>query len=106
MKSFLFNSLILAILASSVIVRASRFVTTPTLGNYPSTSTSLSTDTTVTPDAAPANTTSINVSTSTNFKGKIDGNPVTGVVRVTDAHPAGEHTVTVTAFDSDGASAA
>ena len=61
----------------------------PILDNYPNTSIPLSTDTTVTPDAAPTNTTSINVSTSTNFKGKLEGDPATGVVRVTDAHPAG-----------------
>jgi hypothetical protein len=70
----------------------------PTLGNYPATSLSLSTDTTVTPDAAPTNTTSTNVSTSTNFNGKLEANPTTGVVRVTDAHPAGSYTVTVRAF--------
>ena len=74
-------------------------------GNYPDTSVPLSTDTTVTPDAAPTNTTSINVSTSTDFKGKLEGDPATGVVRVTDAHPAGTYTVTVTAFDSGGATA-
>jgi len=33
----------------------------PTLGNYPDTSLSLSTDTTLTPDATPTNTTRINV---------------------------------------------
>src|SRR5581483_1210042 len=77
----------------------------PTLGNYPDTSLPLSTDTTVTPDAAPINTTSINVSTSTDFKGTLAGDPATGVVRVTDAHPAGAYTVTVTAFDSGGATA-
>jgi hypothetical protein len=77
----------------------------PTPGNYPDTSIPLSTDTTVTPDAAPTNTTSINVSASTNFKGKLEGYPATGVVRVTDAHPAGTYTVTVRAFDSGGASA-
>ena len=71
----------------------------PGLGNYPDTSIPLSTDTTVTPDAAPTNTTSINVSTSTNFKGRLEGYPTTGVVRVTDAHPAGTYTVTVTAFE-------
>ena len=71
---------------------------TPTLGNYPDTSIPLSTDTTVTPDATPTNTTSINVSTSTNFKGKLEGYPTTGVVRVTDAHPAGTYTVIVKAF--------
>ena len=71
----------------------------PTLGNYPDTSLPLSTNTTVMPDATPTNTTSINVFTSTNFKGKLEGYPMTGVVRVTDAHPAGTHTVTVIAFN-------
>ena len=50
-----------------------RHVLTPTLGNYPDTSLPLSTDTTVTPDAAPTNTTHINVSTSTDFKGRLEG---------------------------------
>ena len=81
-----------------------RGVLAPVLGNYPDTSLLLSTDTTVTPDMAPTNTTSINVSTSTNFKGTLEGNPTSGVVRVTDAHPAGMYTVTVRAFDSGGAS--
>ena len=80
-------------------------VATPILGNYPDTSLKLSTDTTVTPDAAPTNTTSINVSTATDFKGKLASDPMTGVVRVTDAHPAGTYTVTVTAFDCGGATA-
>src|SRR5205814_9219320 len=69
------------------------------LGNYPDTSILLSNNTTVTPDAAPTNTTSINVSTSTNFNGSLEGDPMTGVVRVTDAHPAGIYTVTVRAFN-------
>ena len=73
---------------------------TPTLGNYPATTIPLSTNTIVTPDAAPINATSINVSTSTDFKGKLEGNPITGVVRVTDAHPAGNYAVTVKAFGS------
>jgi FG-GAP-like repeat/Divergent InlB B-repeat domain/FG-GAP repeat len=77
----------------------------PTLGNYPDTSLPLSTDTTVTPDAAPTDTTSITVSTSTDFKGRLEGDPTTGVVRVTDAHPAGTYTVTVTAVDSGGTTA-
>jgi FG-GAP-like repeat/Putative Ig domain len=72
------------------------------LGNYPNTTVQLGGNTTVTPDAAPTNTTSIDVSTSTNFKGRLEGNPGTGVVRVTDAHPAGAYTVTVTGFDSVG----
>ena len=72
------------------------------LGNYPDTSILLSTDATVTPDAAPTNTTSINVSTNTNFNGTFAASPATGVVRVTDAHPAGTYTVTVTAFGPGG----
>ena len=80
-------------------------IAAPTLGNYPDTSLALSTDTTVTPDAAPSDTTSINVSTSTDFNGTLTGDPTTGVVRVTNAHPAGTYTVTVTAFDSGGATA-
>jgi hypothetical protein len=59
-------------------------VLTPGLGNYPNTSLLLSTDTTVTPDAAPTNTTSMNVSTSTNFKGTLEGNPTTGVLCLGD----------------------
>src|SRR5438874_11676720 len=76
----------------------------PILGNYPKTSVSLSRDRTIAPDSPPTNTTSINVSTSTPFKGKLEGYPATGIVRVTDAHPAGTYRVTVRAFDSGGAS--
>src|SRR5438094_509083 len=54
---------------------------------------------------APYNTTRITVSTSTSFDGTLEGDPATGVVRVTDAHPAGTYTVTVTAFGSGGATA-
>src|SRR5437660_4667732 len=79
-------------------------VMAPILGNYPKTSVSLSGDRTITPDSAPTNTTSINVSTSTAFKGKLEGYPATGIVRVTDAHPAGTYRVTVRAFDNGGAS--
>ena len=93
----------IALIFVSAILLVIAAVATPTLGNYPDTSIPLSTDTTVTPDAPPTNTTSINVSTSTDFKGKLEGDPMTGVVRVTDAHPAGTYTVTVTAFDSGGA---
>jgi hypothetical protein len=76
-----------------------------TLGNYPNTTVQLSGNTSVIPDAAPSNTARINVSTSTNFKGRLEGNPVTGVVRVTDAHPAGIYTVTVTGFNNGGGTA-
>src|SRR6266480_5941461 len=68
------------------------------LGNYPDTSVQLSGNTTVTPDSAPTNTTSINVSTNTNFKGTFAASPTTGVVTIAKAHPAGNYPVTVTAF--------
>jgi uncharacterized delta-60 repeat protein len=72
--------------------------TTTTLGNYPAAAISLSSNTTVVPNAPPSNTTTINVSTNTNFKGHLEADSVTGVVRVTDAHPAGTYLVTVKAF--------
>jgi CSLREA domain-containing protein len=75
----------------------------PILGNYPDKSVVLSTDALVTPSPLPTNAARLNVSTSTNFKGKLEGSPSTGVVRITDAHPAGTYLVTVTAFDNCGA---
>ncbi len=75
---------------------------TPALGNYSNTSVALSGNLTVTPSATPEAATSINVSTSTKFKGTLVANTSTGVVRVTDAHPAGSYTVTVTAFGGGG----
>lgn len=73
---------------------------TTTLGTYPDTTLLLSGNATITPNATPSNTTRIKVSTSTNFKGVLEGTAATGVVRVTDAHPAGVYTVTVTGFSA------
>jgi hypothetical protein len=75
----------------------------PQLGNYPDTTVQLGANSTVTPTPTPFNTMKINVSISTNFKGLLEGNPTTGVVRVTNAHPTGVYPVTVTAFSSSGA---
>ena len=58
--------------------------------------------TTITPSAPPTGTTSMNVSTDTSFDGTFATNPMTGVVAVTDAHPAGVYTVTVRAFGPGG----
>ena len=74
----------------------------PTLGNYPDTSIPLSTDTTVTPDAAPTNTTRITVSTSTNFEGTLEGDPATVesvTVKLTNAQ--GSTSSSVTPFSSN-----
>ena len=105
LTSALQANFLISLIFTFAILLARSAVATPTLGNYPDTSLPLSTDSTVTPDAAPANTTSINVSTSSDFHGTLEGDPTTGVVRVTDAHPAGIYTVTVTAFDNGGATA-
>src|SRR5205085_3939782 len=75
--------------ATWIIVTAAALAGTPTLGNYPDTSLPLSTNTAVAPDSPPTNTTSVTVSTSTNFNGTLAGDPITGVVRVTDSRPAG-----------------
>ncbi|MEO6655157.1 MAG: VCBS repeat-containing protein [Pyrinomonadaceae bacterium] len=74
----------------------------PGLGTYPNATVALGGDATVTPNAAPTGATSINVSTNSNFKGTFVANPTTGVVRVTNAHPAGIYTVTVRGFAADG----
>ena len=76
--------------------------TPPTLGNYPNATVTLSGNTTVTPDALPTDAAGINVSTDTNFKGTFVADPATGVVRVTDAQPAGTYTVTVKALNEGG----
>jgi hypothetical protein len=55
------------------------------------------------PVVAPVGAVRINVSTSTNFKGTFAASPTTGVVRITNAHPAGNYLVTVKAFDGGGA---
>ena len=75
---------------------------TPTLGNYAATTLALSAQTTVTPDAAPTNTTTIQVKASSGFNGTFYANPTTGVVKIVNANPAGTHTVTVTAFGAGG----
>jgi len=69
------------------------------LGNYPNKTVTLGANTTVTPDVAPTGITSINVSASANFKGTLNASATTGVVYVTNAYPAGTHTVTVKAFN-------
>src|SRR5450432_119425 len=70
---------------------------TPTLGVYANTTVIAGQNTTVSPSAAPTNTTSIVGYTNTNFTGVISVNPATGVVTVTDAKQAGTYTVTIKA---------
>ncbi len=78
----------------------------PTLGAYSDTSVALSGNTAITPSAAPTNVTSINVSTSTSFQGTLSGDPATGIVRISDAYPAGTYLVTVKALGPNGTTTA
>ena len=80
----------------------------PSLGAYPPTTVASSGNAMVLPNAAPAGATAVSVSTSTDFKGRLDVDPVSGAVRITDAHPAsglqsgGAYTVTIRAASPAG----
>lgn len=97
--SLLLTGLALCLPRLSTGARASNAALNATLGNYADAIVELGKNTAVTPDAAPLDVTSINVSTSTLFKGTLEADPSTGVVRVTNAHPAGNYTVKLVAFD-------
>ncbi|MEK7414822.1 MAG: putative Ig domain-containing protein, partial [Planctomycetota bacterium] len=63
--------------------------------------------TTVTPNAAPTDNGSVISLTASapGFSGTLVGNPATGAITITNANPAGNYTVTVTATDNCGAQA-
>ncbi len=73
------------------------------LGNYPAAAVDLSGNTTVAPDAGPTGAVSLSVVADTSFYGSLVINPVTGVVRITNAHPGsvlepgGVYTITIRA---------
>ncbi|MEO7310396.1 MAG: FG-GAP-like repeat-containing protein [Chitinophagaceae bacterium] len=72
----------------------------PVLGGYSATTIATAGgNSAVTPSTAPTNTTSISATTSTGFKGLLNVDPTTGVVRITDAQPSGSYLVTVKAFN-------
>ena len=75
-----------------------------TTGSYPNKTIGLSGNTTVAPAVAPTNTARMTVSTTSDFKGTLSADPTTGVVRITNAHPAGTYTINVKNFDSDDSS--
>ena len=73
-------------------------VAAPSLGTYPDvTIATAGGNSTVMPDVAPTDATTITGYTDTNFKGKITVSPITGEVNITNAYPAGNYTVTVNA---------
>ena len=85
-----------------ILVTGAALPAPTTLGNYPNATVTDGNSTTSTPSAAPANLTSATAYTSSNFQGLFSVNPTTGVVRVTNAQPAGTYTVTVAAFGAGG----
>ena len=58
----------------------------------------------VIPSGAPVGTLRLVAYSNTNFKGTIEADPVTGVVRVTNAHPTGVFPVTLISYESGGIS--
>lgn len=64
----------------------------------------LSGNTLVEPMAVPSNTVRMTVTTTPDFKGGLSADPVTGRVRITNAHPAGTFTMKATYFGGDGSS--
>lgn len=94
-------------LSSVLMIAALQFMLaqTPALGTYPATTIiAAGSNTTVIPSAVPANAVSITATTSPNFKGVLHANPVTGVLTITNAHPAGMYSITIKA--SNGISTA
>ena len=70
----------------------------PSLGNYSDPSiTNAGGNATVSPDAAPTGGASVTAYTTTDFKGLLAVDQSTGVVAITNAHPAGTYAVTVDA---------
>ena len=89
-----------AFLSLLIFVAANQFILAQSVGVYPATNIVNAGGNGVSlPSAAPANTTSLIVYTTTNFKGLLLVNPVTGMVSITNAHPAGIYNVTVKAFN-------
>lgn len=78
--------------------------TPPALGNYAATSVPVGNNATIAPNLAPAdNGTIISLNATiapATFAGTITINPVTGVVNVNNAAPAGSYTITITATDN------
>lgn len=73
-----------------------------TLGSYPASNVGLSGNTTVMPDAAPIGEDYITAAATSDFKGKLAVDKLTGTVIVTNAHPAGTYPITIKAFRAAG----
>ena len=73
-----------------------------TLGNYPTASTKVGGNISVSPLSTPSNISKMHVYGSPGFSGLLVGNNSTGKIRITNAKPVGVHTIFVRAFSSSG----
>lgn len=107
LMSKLFNSLFfcLVILFFGAATQAQKFDVDsllPILGNYENKSVPLGGSLTASPETGASNIGTATVTVSGNFKGSITVSPSSGAVRVLNAYPAGNYTVTVRASDFAG----
>jgi CSLREA domain-containing protein len=92
--------------AGNVSPEASNFfriaTVAPTLGDYSNGTVNLAGNTTFTPTAASTGAQYTTATTTSDFKGEIEADPVNGNIRVTNAYPAGTYNVTVKAVNPFG----
>src|SRR5438128_3386532 len=102
-RSFLLFGLVLCLIVIGATL-AHRFVattakaaslTTQSIINF---TVALSGNTLVEPMAAPPNTARMTATTTPDFKGILSADPATGLVRITNAHPAGTFTLNARYF--------
>ena len=74
------------------------------IGVYPPTEVAVGGNATITPNGPPVGALRMIAYTNTNFKGTLEADPVSGVVRVYNAHPAGVYPVTLVTAETSGAS--
>lgn len=101
----LFISLIFCLFIFSTLAHAQKSEVDsllPILGNYANKSVPLGGSSTISPDTGASNIGMATVSVSGNFKGAISVSPSSGAVRVLNAYPVGNYTVTVRAADFAG----
>ncbi|MES2774716.1 MAG: FG-GAP-like repeat-containing protein [Bacteroidota bacterium] len=89
----------LFLLIFTFTITQSVFAQAPVLGSYAAANLATGANADVFPSVIPGNTLSITATTSSNFKGNLKANPVTGVVTITNARPAGTYNITVRAFN-------
>lgn len=89
-----------AILSLITILAFCQNIQAQLLGNYPATSVAhAGSNVFILPSAPPSGISSLGVFTTADFKGLLLVDPVTGILTVTDAHPAGVYNVTVKALN-------